>query len=70
MAKTLQIQFEAANGKSLLVSVDDPKETLTQAQVEAGAQVILTSDVFNVEGTALTVIKSAKIVERNVEEII
>lgn len=70
MAKSLQLQFETANGKRVSLSVDDPKETLTEAEIEAGMQAIIASNVFHVEGNPLATVRSAKVVERNVTEII
>ncbi len=70
MSKTLQLQFEAANGKGFLLSVDDPKSDLTQAEVEAGMQTIILNNAFQVDGDSLTTIKTAKVVERNVNNII
>ena len=70
MAKTLQLQFGAANGKSLMLTVDEPKESLTQVEIQAGMNAIISSNVFHIEGSPLSVVKNAKIVERNVSEII
>lgn len=70
MAKTLQLQFETDEGKKLLVSVDDPKETLTNTEIEAGMNAIITSKVFHVEGVPLSILKSAKVVERNTTQIV
>lgn len=70
MAKSLQLQFETANGKRLLVTVDDPKENLTSSEIERGMEAIIASDVFHVEGSPLSVVKSARVVERTVTQII
>lgn len=70
MAKTLQMQFESSNGKVVLLTVDDPRENLTRNEIEAGMQAIITSDAFHAESFSLTSIKSAKVVDRNVNEII
>ena len=40
MAKTLQLQFGAANGKSLMLTVDEPKESLTQVEIQAGMNAV------------------------------
>lgn len=70
MAKILQLQFEAANGKNLTLSVDDPKESLTPTEVEAGMEAVISSNVFHVDGAPLTLVKSAKVIDRNVTSII
>lgn len=70
MTKILQLQFETANGKYFMLSVDNPKETLTPQEVESGMQAIISSNVFHVDAIPLAVVKSAKVVERNVTAII
>ncbi|WP_144510037.1 DUF2922 domain-containing protein [Bacillus sp. FJAT-22090] len=70
MSKVLQLQFEAANGKNFMLTVDDPKESLTPQEVETGMQAIINSNVFHVDAIPLTVVKSAKVMERNVTTII
>ncbi|GGA28039.1 MULTISPECIES: DUF2922 domain-containing protein [Psychrobacillus] len=70
MAKTLQLQFEAANGKNMMISVDEPKESLTSEEIQTGMDAIISSNVFQVEGSTLALAKSAKVVERNVTDII
>lgn len=70
MAKSLQLQFETADGKRLMVSVEDPKDSLTNTEIETGMQSIITSNVFHVEGVPLSIVKSAQVVERNVTAII
>ncbi|MEI4768097.1 DUF2922 domain-containing protein [Psychrobacillus sp. FJAT-51614] len=70
MAKTLQLQFETDNGKLLMVTVDNPKETLTETEIQAGMAAIIASNVFHIGGKPLSAVKSAKVVERNVSQII
>ena len=70
MAKTLQLQFGTDNGKEMTLSVDDPRANLTRQEIESGMQSIINSNAFHVDSFSLTVIKGAKVVERNVDEII
>lgn len=70
MAKTLQLQFETENGKLLMVTVDNPKDSLTEAEIEAGMAAIIASNVFHVAGRPVSAVKSVKVVERNVTQII
>ena len=70
MAKTLQLQFETANGKNVTISVDEPKSTLTETEIQTGMQAIIVSNAFQSDGSPLAVIKSAKVVDRTVTEII
>ncbi|QFF99102.1 DUF2922 domain-containing protein [Psychrobacillus glaciei] len=70
MAKSLQLQFETTTGKRLMVTVDDPKDSLTNTEIEVGMEAIIASNVFHVEGIPLSIVKSARVVERNVTQII
>jgi hypothetical protein len=70
MAKTLQLNFSTATGKNVMLTVDEPREDLTAAEIEAAMQEIITSGVFEVDGSPLETAKNARIVERNVTEIV
>ncbi|WP_252503383.1 DUF2922 domain-containing protein [Sporosarcina sp. Marseille-Q4943] len=70
MAKTLQLSFTTAEGKQTSLTVDEPKDGLTPAEVEAAMQQIINSGVFEVDGSPLESIKSARIVERIVTELV
>ncbi|TQR19474.1 DUF2922 domain-containing protein [Psychrobacillus vulpis] len=70
MAKSLQLLFETVDGKRLMLSVDDPKDSLTNTEIEAGMESIIASNVFYVEGTPISIVKSAQVVDRNVTHII
>lgn len=70
MAKTLQLNFSTATGKNVMLTVDEPREDLTAPEIEAAMQAIITSGVFEVDGSPLDTAKNARIVERNVTEIV
>lgn len=70
MAKTLQLNFSTATGKNVMLTVDEPREDLTAPEIEAVMQDIITSGVFEVDGSPLDTAKNARIVERNVTEIV
>lgn len=70
MAKTLELIFETAAGKEATLSVEDPREDLTPLELQTGMQSIIAQNVFVVEGSAFTVAKAARIVERNVVDYI
>lgn len=70
MSKTLQLQFETALGKNITISVDEPKSNLTETDLQTGIQAIIASNAFQSDGSPLAVIKSAKVVDRTVTEII
>ena len=70
MTKTLQLVFNTENGKSVTLSVDEPREDLTAPEVEAAMQEIIASGVFEVDDYPLETIKSARIIERGVTDLI
>ena len=70
MAKTLQLNFSTASGKKLMLTVDEPRDNLTTQEVEAAMQEIINSAVFEVNGAFLETAHDARIVERNVTEIV
>ncbi len=47
MAQILQMVFKTVAGKSLSLMVNDPKENLTKAQVEAVMQAVIASGAFH-----------------------
>ena len=70
MAKTLQLNFSTANGKNMMLTVDEPRADLTAPAVEAAMQAVIASGVFEMDGFPLETSKGARIVERNVTEIV
>ena len=70
MAKTLQLNFITAAGKNVMLTVDEPRAGLTAEAVETAMQEIIASGVFEVDGTLLETSKNARIVERNVTELV
>lgn len=70
MTKILQLQFETAQGKNVTISVDEPKTNLTETEIQNGMLAIIASNAFQSDGSPLAAIKSAKVVDRTVTEII
>lgn len=70
MAKTLQLNFNTASGKKVTMTVDEPRADLTEQSVEAAMQEIIASDVFELNGAPLASAAGARIVERNVTELV
>lgn len=68
MAKTLELIFTTIAGKDVTLTVDEPRDTVTDAELLAGMQAIIAQDVFEVEGSPLGTVKGARIVERNIVE--
>jgi hypothetical protein len=70
MSKTLQLNFGTASGKKVMLTVDEPRQDLTAQEVNTAMQEIISANLFEVEGFPLDVALSARIVERNVTELI
>ena len=68
MAKTLELQFVTALGKSARITVDNPKEPIDQAVVKQSMDQIVASGVFYGAGGDFVSSKGARIVERNVTD--
>ncbi len=68
MAKSLELIFTTAGGKDVTLTVDEPRENVTDAELLAGMQAIITHNIFEVEGSSFASVKGARIVERNVVE--
>ncbi len=68
MDSVLEMFFKTGEGRTFRLAVDDPKPDLTPAEVEAAMELILTKNIFAVEG-GLASIDSAQVVTTNIELI-
>ena len=68
MTQVLELKFDTANGKSMTITVDNPKVNLSAIEVEAAMQTIITSNIFHNNGSSLVAVNHARIVERTVSE--
>ena len=70
MAKTLQLNFSTAGGKKVMLTVDEPRDDLTALDVNSAMQEVISAGIFELEGHGLETVIGARIVERNVSELI
>jgi len=70
MAQVLELQFDTLDGKKFTLSVDQPRADLTPLEVETGMQALLASNVFFANGGYLVSANQARIIERNVTELV
>lgn len=70
MALTLQLIFTQSDGKDLVLTVDDPRPDVTPVEVEQAMEQVIAANVFKKDGEVLTAVKSARIIDRNVDELI
>jgi len=63
VAQTLQMSFLTQAGTRATISLDNPKDTLTQAEVTAAMDQIIAKNIFNTAGGDLVSKYSAQIVD-------
>ena len=68
--KDITIEFQYSNGKKVMLTVDEPRADLTAQSVDAAMQEIIASGVFEVDGAPLETAVGARVVERNVSELV
>lgn len=70
MSKTLQLHFNTAGDKKVMLTVDEPRADLSAEQVSVAMQNIIDSGIIKVDDYPLASAVNARIVERTVTEII
>jgi hypothetical protein len=70
LAKTLQLQFLNQENKTVTISVDNPIEPVDTVALNAAMDTIVSSNVFVSAGGDLVSKKGARIVERNVSDVV
>lgn len=68
--KRLELIFQSAAGRRTTMAVQDPRENLTEADVRAAMELILARNIFTSPGGDLKAIVGARIVTRDVTDII
>ena len=64
--QTLQMSFVNAAGTRTTISLDNPKDTLTESEVTAAMDQLIAKNIFNSAGGDLVAKYSAQIVDRTV----
>ena len=67
--KKIELKFENEEGKMVTISLDNPVEPVDAVAVNAAMDAILAENAFFSSGGDLVAKHSARIVERNVEDI-
>lgn len=70
MTKTLELGFLTSGGKKVSLTVDEPKEGLTAAEVRESMDAVISTGVFGAEGHPLAEVESARIIAREVTDLI
>ncbi|SET92930.1 Protein of unknown function [Salinibacillus kushneri] len=69
MAKKLELKFANEEGKTVTFSLDEPVEPVDTDLINQAMDEIVTQNAFTSSGGDIIEKKSARIVERNVQEI-
>lgn len=70
MAKKLLMSFVTSQGGQTSLTLDEPKTGLTEAEVRAVMQTIITQNLFNTAKGDLTDVKAAEITTTTKETLI
>ncbi len=68
--KRLEMVFKNQKDKTSRLSLDDPREDVTDAEIKAAMENILTANIFETADGDLVSIASARIVSTDVQEIV
>ncbi|MCH1961159.1 MULTISPECIES: DUF2922 domain-containing protein [Romboutsia] len=66
--KKLVMTFKTSNGKNISLSVDDPRENLTESEIKSAMTLVLSKGVFVVNGEELAALVDAKVVQTDTTE--
>lgn len=66
--KKLVMTFKTLSGKNISLSVDDPRENLTESEIKSAMTLVLSKGVFVVNGEELATLVDAKVVQTDTTE--
>ena len=66
--KKLMMTFKTDEDKNISISLDDPRQNLTEQEIQNAMNIILNNDIFAPNGEALVSLVGAKIVETGTTE--
>ena len=66
--KKLMMTFKTDEDKNLSISLDDPRQNLTEQEIQNAMNIILNNDIFAPNGETLVSLVGAKIVETGTTE--
>ncbi|MFY9176872.1 MAG: DUF2922 domain-containing protein [Caldicoprobacterales bacterium] len=69
MDKVLQMNFRTGLGRNMRITLEDPREDLTADDIKDVMNLIISKDIFNVEG-GLAQIASASIVTTQTQQVV
>lgn len=69
MTRRLEMVFTNAAGRRSTISVDNVRDDVTQAEIQAAMDAIVAKNIFTTSGGDITGIESARIVATDITEI-
>ena len=66
--KKLMMTFKTDEDKNVSISLDDPRENLTEQEIQNAMNIILNNDIFAPNGETLVSLVGAKIIETGTTE--
>ena len=70
MAKQLVMSFLNESGKKVSISLNSVKDTVTEKEVSAAMDVMLSKQIFTTTGGALKTKDSAQIIDKNTQALV
>ncbi|MBS4535796.1 DUF2922 domain-containing protein [Clostridium sp. D2Q-14] len=70
MSKKIELIFKNQKDRTTRISIDNPKEDLTEAEVQVAMDNIIAENIFDTSGGDLVSISGARIVTTQIEDII
>ncbi len=70
LTKRLELVFQTSGGGRLRISVPDPKEGLTPAEVQAAMNTIIAKNIFSSRTGDAVAVLGARIVSRDTTDIL
>lgn len=58
----LAMKFKTKNGKALTISLDEPKEGIQEQEIKTAMDLIVTKNIFAIEGSEIASASEAKII--------
>ncbi|SMC00035.1 Protein of unknown function [Thermanaeromonas toyohensis ToBE] len=70
LSKRLELIFQNASGRRITLTVQDPRADLTSGEVQATMEFILSRNIFTSSGGDLVAIAGARVVSREITDLI
>jgi len=67
--QTLRMVFKNENGSNFTISLDNPRDNVTPAEIEAAMDTIIAKNVFLTGGGALVARQDIKIIDQTVNDL-